>query len=136
MSINTLTANVKSALASGEAYLKSIELIKRDLKGKDYPTARALILPIVAEKYSVPVVEGQRKAKGTMVLDKNAKQYETARDAISNILTDCEIYFESTSPRKSNRKEPVNPFARIVTKFKTKQQALKAFEAAWAAKTK
>ena len=132
ISFNTLVLN---ALSTGEAYVKAIEALKASLKGKKYDSAYALVMPIVATKYSVPLIDGKGKATGRMVMDRTAKSYEAAKDAIQVILSDCEIYYTS-APKKSNRTEPVNPFARIVSKFKTKQQALKAFEEAWASKTK
>ena len=135
ISFNTLVLN---ALSTGEAYVKAIEALKASLKGKKYDSAYALVMPIVATKYNVPLVDGKGKAKGRKVMNSTAKSYEAAKDAIQVILKDCEIYYTS-APKKSNRTEPVkpvNPFARIVSKFKTKQQALKAFEEAWASKTK
>ena len=132
ISFNTLVLN---ALSTGEAYVKAIEALKASLKGKKYDSAYALVMPIVATKYTVPLVDGKGKAKGRKVMKSTAKSYEAAKDAIQVILKDCEIYYTS-APKKSNRTEPVNPFARIVSKFKTKQQALKAFEEAWASKTK
>lgn len=132
VSLNKLVLN---ALATGEAYTKAIADLKPALKGKTYDSAYALVMPIVAGKYSVPLKDGKGKATGRKVMDKTAKSYEAAKDAVQVILTDCEIYYTG-KPKTSNRTEPVNPFARIVTKFKTKQQALKAFEEAWASKTK
>ena len=132
ISFNTLVLN---ALSTGEAYVKAIDALKASLKGKKYDSAYALVMPIVATKYGVPLKEGKGKATGRMVMDSTAKSYEASKDAIQVILTDCEIYYTG-KPKTSNRTEPVNPFARIVTKFKTKQQALKAFEEAWASKTK
>jgi len=39
----------------------------------------------VAKKYGVRLVAGERKAAGTLVLDRNAKNYETAKKALQRL---------------------------------------------------
>ena len=130
LNIASIKSNVTLALKSAETYGKAIDDLRKDFKGATHEDTRATLLPLVAHRYGTPLIEGERKAKGTFVLDKEHASYETSRKALGRLVTAI------LGPKESNRTEPVNPFARAVTQFKTKQQALKAFELAWASKTK
>ena len=47
-----------------------------------------MILPLVSAKFSVQLKDGEGKAKGTKVLDKDAAKYEAAKKAAQRLLKD------------------------------------------------
>lgn len=84
--INAINAALTAAHDYNEAIVKAREC--PEVKGKDADTVRAALLPIVAKKYDVPVIDGERKAKGTKVLDKTAAKYNTAKSALQRLTAD------------------------------------------------
>jgi hypothetical protein len=86
----TLSTHINNALKSAQAYADAIDLARKDAKGMTHDQVRAVILPIVASnpKYSVPVIDGKGKSKGTKVLDSTHAKYETARKAVNRLLGD------------------------------------------------
>lgn len=98
MSIKTYTLK---ALASAEAYAEAINHLRTLCAKLDYDTARAEILPVVAGKLKVKLVDGKGKAKGTQVLDSKAAGYEAARKAVQRLLAD--IYETPKPEQKSMR---------------------------------
>ena len=85
MSIATLT---HQALHAATAYAGAINDLRKACAKLSYEKARAEILPAVASFYGVAVVDGKGKAKGTKVLDKDAKAYENAKRALTRLLAD------------------------------------------------
>ena len=83
--IQTLTTQ---ALNHAAAYGASIAALRKACAKLDRDAARVEILPTGAAFYGVPVIDGERKAAGTKVLDKTAKNFESARKALSRLLAD------------------------------------------------
>lgn len=76
------------ALHCADVYGETVAYMRGKLKGKSADVIRATLLPIVAAHYAVPVVDGERKAKGTKVLDKTAEKYNTAKSALQRLSAD------------------------------------------------
>jgi hypothetical protein len=81
---------IRSALAAADAYAKAIEEARNcpEVKGKSEDVIRANLLPIVAEKFAVPVIDGKGKATGKKVLDSSAANYEAAKKALQRLMAD------------------------------------------------
>lgn len=90
-----------AALSAATSYAAAIDGLRAECAKLTYEKARAEILPAVASFYSVAVIEGQRKATGTLVLDKDAKSYGAAKRALSRLLAD--LYETPKAEPKSMR---------------------------------
>lgn len=95
---------------------------------------RASIIWTVAEHYKVPVVEGQRKAAGTYVLDNTASNYETAKKRLQRLVLAI-IGNKPKAPQAPTTatKKRVDVVAELVDLIKSKQLTpaqLKALKAA------
>lgn len=90
-SIKSLVAaslNAAHAYAKGVSGLQALpEVRKAAQSGAD--TVRALLLPHVAEYYSVPVVVSESpRNKGQAALDREAPSYEAAKKALQRLTAD------------------------------------------------
>ena len=85
-----LTNIIHAAINLSLDYDAKIAEARTALKGKTPEEIRETLLPIVAAspKYQVPVIDGERKAKGKKVLDKSHPKYETCRSMLSDIVAD------------------------------------------------
>ena len=83
-----------------------------EFKGKTREDVRATLLPIVAEhkRYGVPLVDGQKKAAGTKVLDTAHPQYEACRKFLTRLVK-AVMPAEAT---ESAKKEEVKAPAKLV----------------------
>lgn len=95
-----MQANVNRALtAVGKAaeqhaiYLAEIAKLRKGLPRKA-DKGRAVLMPLIAQYYGVPVVDGAGKATGQMVMDSEAGSYEAAKTALRRMLAD--IYLGSS----------------------------------------
>lgn len=90
--MQALIINILNAVEAGKAaladYNAAIQAARPALKGKSEDAVRETLKPILSAFYSVPLVEGQRKAKGTKVFDSTAPQYEAAKAALRKITED------------------------------------------------
>jgi hypothetical protein len=87
MSIKT---NVAKFITGTTARTESIVALKASFKGKSEAVVRTALLPIVAadKRYNVPVVASERpKFAGEMVMDRESKNYETARSMLSDMVS-------------------------------------------------
>ena len=86
----TFITIINTALNAAATYGNAIEQARNcpEVKGKAPEAVRALLLPIVAKHYGVGLVDGERKAAGTKVLDKAAPKYEAAKKAIQRLTAD------------------------------------------------
>jgi hypothetical protein len=86
----THTTTVHAVLNAAHAYGDGIEALRKAFKGKPAEAVRAALLADVASyaKYQVPLVKGEGKAEGTMVLDKTHAKYEACRKALGRIVND------------------------------------------------
>ena len=130
---NSISSLVKLALDAVATYNSGVDGLRAHLSKGTHAEARAVLLPHVATYYGTPLLDGQKKALGTKVLDKEHATYEASRKAIGRLVHDV----MGTAPTTTSAStEPVNPFLNAVKKFEgTKAQALKAFEKAWNART-
>ena len=103
-------------------------------EGDSPELVRASIIWTVGEHYKVPVVEGQRKAAGTYVLDKTASNYETAKKRLQRLVLKI-IGNEPKAPQADTAatKKRVDVVAELVDLIKSKNLTpaqLKALKAA------
>ena len=84
----TLSTHISTALTHALAYGEAIENARREAKGMTRDAVRDVILPIVSAKFAVALKDGEGKAKGTKVLDKDAPKYEAAKKATQRLLKD------------------------------------------------
>ena len=84
----SIAINVTNALNAANAYNDAIVALRTDFKGKDADAIRLGLLPHVAAYYAVPLVDGQKKAEGTKVLDKTHAKYEAAKKALQRLTKD------------------------------------------------
>ena len=131
--INSIASLVKLALDAVATYNDGVAGLRAHLSKGTHADARAALLTHIATYYGTPLLEGQKKALGTFVLDKEHATYEASRKALGRLVHDV----MGTSPKTTSAStEAVNPFLNAVKKFDgTKAQALKAFEKAWNART-
>ena len=88
--MQTINAIITAALNAAKSYAEAIEAARNhpECKGKDADALRPVLLPIVAGYYAVPVKEGEGKAKGRKVLDKEAPKYEACNKALQRLIAD------------------------------------------------
>ena len=84
----TFKTYTTKALNAANNYAEAIDGLRKLCAKLDRDAARAEMLPIVAAFYKVPVVDGERKAAGTKVLDKDAPRYLAAKMALQRLLAD------------------------------------------------
>jgi hypothetical protein len=68
----------------------------------DRESVREVLLPRIARIYSCPLVEGQRKASGRLVLDERSQNFEAARKSLLRMLN-------SLFPSNDGAKSPTPP---------------------------
>lgn len=85
----SIKANVTKFITGTTARAESIVALKLAFKGKSKDAVRTALLSIVAadKRYNVAVVPGAGKAVGKMVMDSSAKNYETARSMLSDMVS-------------------------------------------------
>ena len=85
----THTTTVHAVITAAFAYGEGIEQLRKTFKGKERDVISKAIIGDVAShpKYLVPLVKGEGKAEGTMVLDKDHAKYEACRKALQRIVS-------------------------------------------------
>lgn len=83
----TFAAHINAALDAAHAFATAVAEARKcpEVKDKDADGVREALLPIVAKYYGVALVDGQRKAAGRKVLDKDAASYEAANKALQRL---------------------------------------------------
>jgi hypothetical protein len=86
----THTTTVHAVITAAFAYGEGIEQLRKAFKGKERDVISKAIIGDVAShpKYLVPLVKGEGKAEGTMVLDKSHAKYEACRKALQRVVSD------------------------------------------------
>jgi len=84
MSIKT---NVAKFISGTTTRAEAVVALKLAFKGKAKGVVRSSLLSIVAAGYNVALVPGAGKAKGGLVMDSGAKNYETARSMLADIVS-------------------------------------------------
>jgi len=99
MSIQT---NVNLYCKSKATKAQAIVELTKDLKRKSRETVRATLMPLVGKFWTVKLVDGDGKAKGSKVFDSSAENYENAkRDLYDLVVGIC------GKANSSGNKEPV-----------------------------
>jgi len=85
----SIKANVTKFIKGTTERAEAVVALKAAYKGKSKAVVRAALLSIVAAwpKYNVPVIPGAGKAKGGLVMDSSAKNYETARSMLADLVS-------------------------------------------------
>ena len=91
MSLSTIKTSVYAALNAAKSYSAAIGELQGAFKGKPADDVRIGLLPFVGSFYSVPILDGAGKAKGTKVLDSQAASYEAARKALNRLVKDIVV---------------------------------------------
>lgn len=106
ITIRTMLTNVDAALAARDAYFAALKQALAHFAGKSREEVRAALVPIVGEFRAVPIVDGERKAKGTKVFDSSANNYSTAKRDLTRILADiCGPVSADSEPTKPTQKK-------------------------------
>ena len=120
----TLSTHITTALNSALAYGEAIELARKDAKGMTRDAVRDVILPIVASKFGVTLKDGEGKAKGTKVLDKDAPKYEACKKATQRLLKDI------CGDASSGKQEEIEVPAEIIEAAKKLAKLAQKYEGA------
>ena len=83
-------ALVHAALHAAHTYGEKIAALRKLYRRKSPEVIRAALLPDVASfhKYAVPLVPGEGKAEGKMVLDSEHPRYEACRKSLGRLVSD------------------------------------------------
>ena len=87
VNVNKALVAVRKGQEQHAIYMGEIAKLRKGLPRRR-EAGRAKLLPLVAKFYSVAVVEGQGKAKGTMVMDSESAKYEAAKTALRRMVDD------------------------------------------------
>jgi hypothetical protein len=72
--------------ASAKADIARVALKKQHGR-KSHESVRALLLPVFADVWSIPLVKGEGSGSGKMVFDSSASGYEACRKALGRTVT-------------------------------------------------
>lgn len=65
---------------------QAIADLTKELKRKPRETVRATLMPFVGKFWSVKLIDGEGKAKGTKVFDSSAEKYENAKRDLYDLV--------------------------------------------------
>jgi len=99
MSVQT---NVNLYCKSKATKAQAIVALTKDLKRKSRDTVRTTLMPLVGKFWSVKLVDGEGKAKGSKVFDSSAENYENAKRDLYDLVVDI-----CGKAGSSGSKEPV-----------------------------
>lgn len=83
MSVQT---NVNLFCKSKVTKAQAIADLTKELKRKPRETVRATLMPFVGKFWSVKLIDGEGKAKGTKVFDSSAEKYENAKRDLYDLV--------------------------------------------------
>lgn len=126
---------LKSALRLMDKLEVDLSELQAYFEGDSPELIRASIIWTVGDHYKVPVIEGQRKAAGTYVLDNSATNYETAKKRLQRLVLAIigNKPKAPKAPEAATTKKRVDVVAELVDLIKSKQLTpaqLKALKAA------
>ena len=100
--------------------------------GDDAELIRQSIIHTVAGYCKCPVVEGQRKASGTYVLDKDSENYEAARKRLQRWVFKImgKVTPKASTPKTKKRVDAVKKVLDYIAKAKLTPKQLAAVKAA------
>jgi hypothetical protein len=84
MSVQT---NVNLFCKSKVAKAQAIVDLTKELKRKSRETVRATLMPLVGKFWTVKLINGESKAKGSKVFDSSAENYENAKRDLYDLVT-------------------------------------------------
>lgn len=120
----TLSTHITTALNSALAYGEAIDAARREAKGMTRDAVRDVILPITSAKFAVALKDGEGKAKGTKVLDKDATKYEACKKATQRLLKDI------CGDASSGKQEEIEVPAEIIEAAKKLAKLAQKYEGA------
>ena len=98
----SIQSNVKLFCKSKATKDEALVELTKDLKRKSREVVRTTLMPFVGSYWSVKLVNGEGKAKGSKVFDSSAENYENAkRDLYDLVVGIC------GKANSSGNKEPV-----------------------------
>ena len=134
----TKACNALTQTEQGKAdYERAIESIKREIGSrKSWDKVRAILLPLVAGVSGVSVIDGEGKAIGTLVLDSEAKNYETARKRLQRLTSAIAVKKPSEDSRMSFTKGQLSAVTKALAEFEgaTLDEQIKALKTLLATK--
>ena len=133
----TKACNALTQTEQGKAdYERAVESIKRDIKSKSWDKVRAILLPLVAGVSGVSLIDGEGKAIGTLVLDKDAKNYETARKRLQRLTSAIAVKKPTEDSRMSFTKGQLSAVTKALAEFEgeTLDEQIKALKTLLATK--
>ena len=85
--VNKALNAVRAAQGQRAIYLAEVSKLRKGLP-RSADKGRAVLLPMVARFYGVPVIAGAGKATGSMVLNAESTGYEAAKTALRRMVAD------------------------------------------------
>jgi hypothetical protein len=99
----SVQSNVNLFCKSKATKDEALVALTKDLKRKSRESVRSTLMPFVGKFWGVKIVDGEGKAKGSMVFDSGAEKYENAkRDLYDLVKAIC-------GTQSSGKKEVVVP---------------------------
>ena len=95
--------NVNLFCKSKVAKAQAIADLTKELKRKSRETVRSTLMPFVGKFWGVAIVDGEGKAKGSKVFNKDAPKYENAKRDLYDLVK------EICGSTSSGKKEVVVP---------------------------
>lgn len=124
-------AMLKSALVNMDKLATNFAELQDYFYGDDAVIIRQSIIHTVGKHYGVDVLEGQRKAAGTYVLDKDASNYETAKKQLQRLIAKImEPSKVKAEPKPKKRVDAVKKVLDYIAKAKLTPKQLAAIKAA------
>ena len=128
MNLSTTCRNIKRHYSALQTNANKLAM---HFKGKSIEEVRAELLKPMASAYSVKLVEGKGKAKGTLVLDSANPDYEACRKMINRVAkavtTKRKRKVVASQPRYSRKVQSLIKALR--EQFDSAKDARKAFNA-------
>jgi hypothetical protein len=123
----SIQSHVSAYKASVDGKQAAIDSLIKEFKGKRREFVIATLKPCIAKSYDIKLIEGERKAKGTMVLDKSSANYEAARDALYVLVTAIKGRATSSSTEEVTFTKAQLKLAKAyLEQFDSKAKAIKA----------
>ena len=82
----SIQSNVNLFCKSKVAKAQAIADLTKDLKRKSRETVRSTLMPFVGKFWGVAIVDGEGKAKGNKVFNKDAPKYENAKRDLYDLV--------------------------------------------------
>lgn len=99
----SVQSNVNLFCKSKVAKAQAIADLTKELKRKSRETVRSTLMPFVGKFWGVAIVDGEGKAKGSKVFNKDAPKYENAKRDLYDLVK------EICGSTSSGKKEVVVP---------------------------